>query len=55
MDYLALYVTLKLALATTIVLMILAAPVAYLLAYARFPENRSWRRSFICRWPCRRP
>jgi molybdate transport system permease protein len=37
MDYLALYVTLKLALVTTVVLMALAAPVAYLLAYTRFP------------------
>ncbi|OPY83976.1 MAG: Sulfate transport system permease protein CysT [Smithella sp. PtaU1.Bin162] len=37
MDYLALYVTLKLALITTILLMIIAAPVAYLLAYYRFP------------------
>jgi molybdate transport system permease protein len=37
MDYLALYVTLKLALITTVLLMILAAPIAYLLAYTRFP------------------
>ena len=37
MDYLALYVTLKLALVTTIVLMVIAAPVAYTLAYYRFP------------------
>jgi len=37
MDYLALYVTLKLALITTIILMILAAPVAYFLAYTHFP------------------
>ncbi|MHB8136968.1 MAG: molybdate ABC transporter permease subunit [Smithellaceae bacterium] len=37
MDYLALYVTLKLALVTTVVLMILAAPVAYFLAYSKFP------------------
>ncbi|MGV8057267.1 MAG: molybdate ABC transporter permease subunit [Smithellaceae bacterium] len=37
MDYLALYVTLKLALITTIFLMVLAAPVAYILAYYRFP------------------
>jgi molybdate transport system permease protein len=37
MDYLALYVTLKLALITTVVLMILAAPVAYFLAFYRFP------------------
>lgn len=37
MDYLALYVTLKLALVTTVFLMVLAAPVAYFLAYTRFP------------------
>jgi molybdate transport system permease protein len=37
MDFLSLYVTLKLAAATTIVLLILAAPVAYALAYLRFP------------------
>lgn len=37
MDYLALYVTLKLALVTTVVLMLLAAPIAYTLAYSRFP------------------
>lgn len=37
MDYLALYVTVKLALITTIVLMLLAAPIAYVLAYFRFP------------------
>lgn len=37
MDYLALYVTLKLALVTTVVLMVGAAPVAYVLAYTRFP------------------
>ena len=37
MDYLALYVTLKLALVTTIFLMVIAAPVAYVLAYYRFP------------------
>jgi molybdate transport system permease protein len=37
MDYLALYVTVKLALITTIILMILAAPIAYVLAYFRFP------------------
>jgi molybdate transport system permease protein len=37
MDYLALYVTLKLALVTTVLLMVLAAPIAYLLAYSRFP------------------
>ena len=37
MDFLSLYVTLKLATATTIVLLILAAPVAYALAYLRFP------------------
>jgi molybdate transport system permease protein len=37
MDYLALYVTLKLALVTTVILMLLAAPIAYVLAYYRFP------------------
>jgi len=37
MDYLALYVTLKLALVTTVILMVIAAPIAYLLAYYRFP------------------
>ena len=37
MDYLAFYVTLKLALVTTVVLMVLAAPVAYFLAFYRFP------------------
>jgi molybdate transport system permease protein len=37
MDYLALYVTVKLALITTIILMLLAAPIAYVLAYFRFP------------------
>ena len=37
MDYLAFYVTLKLALITTVVLMVLAAPVAYFLAFYRFP------------------
>jgi molybdate transport system permease protein len=37
MDLLSLYVTLKLAAATTIVLLIIAAPVAYALAYLRFP------------------
>jgi molybdate transport system permease protein len=37
MDYLALYVTLKLALITTVFLMVIAAPIAYLLAYSRFP------------------
>jgi len=37
MDYLSLYVTLKLALATTIILLIVAAPIAYALAYLRFP------------------
>lgn len=36
MDYLALYVTLKLALVTTVFLMVIAAPVAYALAYNRF-------------------
>jgi molybdate transport system permease protein len=37
MDFLSFYVTLKLALATTIILLIIAAPVAYALAYLRFP------------------
>jgi molybdate transport system permease protein len=37
MDLLALYVTLKLAAVTTIVLLVLAAPIAYALAYLRFP------------------
>jgi molybdate transport system permease protein len=37
MDYLSLYVTLKLAMAATILLLILAAPIAYALAYLRFP------------------
>jgi len=37
MDYLALFVTLKLAMVTTVVLMVLAAPVAYFLAYSKFP------------------
>ena len=37
MDYLALYVTLKLALVTTVFLMLIAAPIAYMLAYSRFP------------------
>lgn len=36
MDYLALYVTLKLAFVTTVFLMIIAAPVAYVLAYKSF-------------------
>jgi molybdate transport system permease protein len=37
MDFLSLYVTLKLAVVTTIILLIIAAPVAYALAYLRFP------------------
>ncbi len=37
MDYQAIYVTLKLALVTTALLMLVAAPLAYLLAYTRFP------------------
>jgi molybdate transport system permease protein len=37
MDWLSFYVTLKLAFATTTVLIILAAPLASLLAYKRFP------------------
>ncbi len=36
MDFLALYVTLKLALIATAVLMVLAAPVAYFMAFSRF-------------------
>jgi molybdate transport system permease protein len=36
MDYLALYVTFKLALVTTVFLMVIAAPVSYALAYYRF-------------------
>jgi len=35
-DYLALYVTVKLAVITTVFLMLIAAPVAYVLAYYRF-------------------
>jgi molybdate transport system permease protein len=37
LDYTALYITLKLAAVTTVVLMILAAPMAYLLAFSAFP------------------
>ncbi len=37
MDYTALYITLKLALFTTVILMLLSAPVAYLLAFSSFP------------------
>ena len=37
MDYLALFVTLKLAVVTTVILIIMAAPVAYVLAYSKFP------------------
>lgn len=37
MDFLSLYVTLKLAAVTTIVLLVIAAPIAYALAYLRFP------------------
>ncbi len=37
MDFLALYVTLKLAAASTAILLIIAAPMAYVLAYLRFP------------------
>lgn len=37
MDYLALFVTLKLALVTTVFLIVIAAPIAYFLAYTRFP------------------
>ena len=37
MDWQPFYVTLKLAVATTGLLVVLAAPLAYCLAYARFP------------------
>lgn len=37
MDFLALFVSVKLASVTTVVLMLLAAPMAYALAFARFP------------------
>lgn len=37
MDFLSLYVTLKLATAATVLLLIIAAPIAYALAYLRFP------------------
>ena len=37
MDFLSLYVTLKLALATTVALLVIAAPIAYALAYLSFP------------------
>ena len=37
MDFLSLYVTLKLALVATILLLLIAAPIAYVLAYAHFP------------------
>ena len=37
MDLLSLYVTLKLALVATILLLLIAAPIAYVLAYAHFP------------------
>jgi molybdate transport system permease protein len=37
MDYLSLYVSLKLALVTTVLLLVIAAPIAYVLAYLRFP------------------
>ena len=36
-DYLSLFVSFKLAVVTTILLMVLAAPLAYFLAYTRFP------------------
>jgi len=36
-DYTALYITLKLAAVSTVILMILAAPMAYLLAFSAFP------------------
>lgn len=37
MDYVSLFVTLKLAIVTTIVLMVVSAPLAYLLAHVEFP------------------
>jgi molybdate transport system permease protein len=37
LDYTALYITLKLALVSTIILMVLAAPLAYMLAYVSIP------------------
>lgn len=37
MDYVSLYVTLKLALVTTIILMVISAPLAYMLAHRDFP------------------
>ncbi len=37
MDFVSLYVTLKLALVTTIILMVVSAPLAYMLAHAEFP------------------
>ncbi|MDD5475710.1 MAG: molybdate ABC transporter permease subunit [Syntrophales bacterium] len=37
MDYTALYITLKLAMITTAILVVLAAPVAYFFAYHKFP------------------
>ncbi len=46
MDYLAFYVTLKLALVTTFILIVLAAPIAYVLAYLRFP-GKSLLEAFI--------
>jgi len=37
LDYTALYITLKLALFTTVILILLSAPLAYILAFLRFP------------------
>lgn len=37
MDFLALYVTVKLAFVTMVLLVVIAAPIAYLLAFHRFP------------------
>lgn len=37
MDYLSFYVTLKLAVVATVALLAIAAPIAYVLAYLRFP------------------
>ena len=46
MDFLPLYVSLKLAVVTTVILMILAAPVAYVLSYSNF-RGKSLVEAFI--------
>jgi molybdate transport system permease protein len=46
MDYQALYVTIKLAVITTLFLMVIAAPVAYALAYYRF-KGKSFLEALI--------